>query len=72
VEVNQCVDELQTLFQSPKGNLTFPPSTRFPYRFVWYIFPGFPLIYTGNYTFQYIPDGFEAKSKTLLLDVKKC
>jgi hypothetical protein len=72
VEVNECVDELQSVYQSPKGNFTFPPSTRFPFKFIWYIFPGFPLYLLGDYTFQYIPDGIEVKSKTLLLNVRKC
>ena len=73
VRVNDCVDALQTNITGPTGKtLALPSGSKFPYYFIWYIFPGFPLFQLGKYKFQYIPDGIESKSKTLLLDVKDC
>jgi hypothetical protein len=73
VRVNECVDSLVTNISSASGkNYTLPSGSKFPFYFVWHIFPGFPLMFLGRYTFQYIPDGIVSKSKSLLLDVKDC
>jgi hypothetical protein len=73
VRVNECVEKLLTNITSPSGKTySLPSGSKFPFYFIWYIFPGFPLFHLGRYKFQYIPDGIESKSKSLLLDVKDC
>jgi hypothetical protein len=68
VEVNSCVDNLESKYSGPLGNYTIPTS-KFPFLFV---ISSFALLFPGNYTMQYIPDGFISKSKTLKLELRKC
>jgi hypothetical protein len=73
VRVNECVEKLLTNITGPSGKLySLPSGSKFPFYFIWYIFPGFPLFHLGSYKFQYIPDDIVNKSKSLLLDVKDC
>lgn len=72
VKVNQCVDTLRVKIQGPVGKPISLPYNQFPFSLIWSLLPGFPFSVLGKYSLQYIPDGIESKSKTLLLDQKKC
>ena len=72
VAVNQCVDVMRVKITSPLGKLITLPYKQSLLKFIWYFLPGFPFLALGKYSVQYIPDGIESKSKTLLFDLKKC
>ena len=70
VAVNDCVEKLETITTGPWKNFTFPPASKFPFYFEWKLYPFWSQ--PGRYTIQYVPDGIESKSKTLLYDIKSC